>query len=180
MDTGSHPKQRCYFQLTIFWKRKKKLVNAMESHWVYKPHLRAGPIPNSRWPTQNVLKGNIEDCLSLIALFGPFTPFFHLTDLFLVYYGSWFWDFMVCVCVSPYFLVAFLFVCFLLFGSFLAKKKLSFFICLFIFSRERKIVCSWKDRVLWRIWEKMKGGSQDENIVYENNIIFNKNIFLNK
>lgn len=38
-------------------------------------HLMAGPIPNSRWPTQNVLKGNFEDCLPLIALFEPFFSF---------------------------------------------------------------------------------------------------------
>lgn len=38
-----------------------KLTFSSELHWVYKPHLRAGFMPNSRWPRQNVLDIMVSD-----------------------------------------------------------------------------------------------------------------------
>lgn len=33
----------------------------MESYQVYKPHLRAGIMPSSEWPTQEKLNGAVGD-----------------------------------------------------------------------------------------------------------------------
>ena len=43
-----------------------------ESHWVHKPHLRTGPLPSSRWPTQNELH-SILGVFYIIMLWAFFT-----------------------------------------------------------------------------------------------------------
>lgn len=51
---------------------KEKLVLLMETQWVYKPLLRAGPMPSSKRTTQNQLSGifvSIMLCLGSIYLF---------------------------------------------------------------------------------------------------------------
>lgn len=56
----------------------------MEYHWIYKLHLRPGPIPDNRWPIQNELNDIFIVFLSHIALFGHF---FCLIGLLPIYYG---------------------------------------------------------------------------------------------
>lgn len=119
----------------------------MESHCVYKPHVKVGPIP-SRRPTQIELHVIfIHFLLSHISLFGHF---FYLIDVLLVYCGFWIRVFTGFVCVSS-FPVLFCFywpVCFL---------------------QKERCGAGWVGR-----WEYLGGGGEtyNQNILYEN--IFNQ------
>jgi hypothetical protein len=63
---------------------KEKLLFFNRVYWLYKPHLRAGPMPSTGWPTKNELSGGFTGLLShnVLSLL-----FLKLTDLLLIYYG---------------------------------------------------------------------------------------------
>lgn len=69
------------------WQRKEE-SSSMESYWVCKPHLRAGPWPSSRRLTQKELNGVLGGFLSHNALSGHYFSFyFFLIELLHICYG---------------------------------------------------------------------------------------------
>lgn len=94
-----HSQVRSNFQLVTTCKWKI----STESHWGYKPHLRAGPIFRSRWPTKNELSGIWGGSVSHNALLGLF--FFQITYRSFVY-KLWFHVYEIPVhsnlCVSSF------------------------------------------------------------------------------
>lgn len=61
--------------------QRESEFSVIESHWVYKPHLKAGPMPSKKVPTQNELNGTLG-VLSHNDFFGLFL-FLLLTGLFM-------------------------------------------------------------------------------------------------
>lgn len=82
--------------------QKKNYFAPTESHWLYKTHVRAGPMSHSRWSTQNKLNSTFRDVLFCNRLLGNwFLSFFlSLTGLLLVYYVFRLCFYGVLVCVS--------------------------------------------------------------------------------
>lgn len=69
----------------------------MAFYWAYKPHLRAGLMPSSKWPTQKELSGVSVDIFCFVC------AFLNLIRLLLVYYCFQFCVFMdVCVSVCAH------------------------------------------------------------------------------
>lgn len=109
--------------------------------------VRASPMTSRQWPIQYGFKGTLEifSCILLFSLEGG------------IYYGFWFCDSMLCVCVC--FSWTFLFVC-----------SFSFIlVCLFylpICSLKREI-WSLKGGDVWYIMDKMREEKNCSNILYE-------------
>lgn len=128
----------------------------MESHWVYKPHLRAVSITNIRWPTPNKLHGNFADFFCLIALFGFFFFLSHQSFACMVWFLIWYFHEFWCVCLSVCFSLCIYNLCF----SFL----LWFILFAFLYSKEREgslgVRWVWRQEVLGGDGE----GNDDQNI----------------
>lgn len=93
VDKSSHPQLRSYLQLAMT--HRWKLPFPTGSCRVYKPHSRAGSIPNRRWSSQHELQSIFgEFMVSYLFYFGILFHYFYFTGLFL---GFWFW-----LCVSLY------------------------------------------------------------------------------
>lgn len=141
----------------------KILVVPRESSWVYKPHLRMGPMSTHRWPTQSKPKGVCGVfCLILIYLSVLCVRVFCVCNCAHTHTPAY---------VSMHFL-CFLFCCCFLVCSFCFILIIClFFICLFDFLREREkrhgVVQRWKGS------GRRRRGNHDQKILYKNNFIFN-------
>lgn len=95
---------------------------------LYKPPLRASPIPISRWPTQN--EGHFWDFLSHTASLGILC----LIGLLFLYYGFW---------------VCWVSMCFFFFNIVSLSPFLFYFSCLFSIKGEIKKGNCWFRRLGW-------------------------------
>lgn len=113
IEMSSYLYPKSYLQLTTTTKKGESHFSR-EVSLVIQTTKQQAPMPNSRWPIWNKLKGIVGDFF-----------FFGLSCLLLVYSGFQFWVFMDFVCVCLHICVFLVFFLSFFFSLFL-------FICLFI------------------------------------------------
>lgn len=89
MDTAPIPNQKLSPTHNVL--QRKSSFSTMESHWLLQPHLKAGPMPSSRWTTQqNELDGIFGDfCWFVSKCFvWAFLFFFPLLSFFFFFHNG--------------------------------------------------------------------------------------------
>ena len=98
-------------------------------HWVYKPHLRAGLIPSSRWPTQINSSIFLFVCfLGLLMLYLSHHLTYQLLSYILWFPVLWRYIFLcACMCLCMYMssscFICSIMVCLIFFVSLFSKKR---------------------------------------------------------
>lgn len=117
------------------WQRKN-YFSLTESHWVYKPHLRAGPMPSSIWP-HNMVFLEIFCCCCWKMLY----PGFSSSPLQVFVYTVWF----LILCFYEYFVYRSICMCFI-FDSFLLFVIVLFWFVCFVFVCFSCLFCNERER----------------------------------